>query len=103
MLELGYRLNPGQEAGTLSFNCPLKQSDLADALGMTPIHVNRILRKLRILGLMSFEKKRVTIPDYQRLCRLAEFNATYLRNDGSDLARAADNGRAGSAWPGTYG
>jgi CRP-like cAMP-binding protein len=103
MLELGYRLNPGHATGALSFTCPLKQSDLADALGMTPIHVNRILRKLRILGLMSFEKKRVTIPDYQRLCRLAEFNASYLQNDGSDLAPAGDSERPGSAWPGTYG
>jgi CRP-like cAMP-binding protein len=103
MLELGHRLNPGQETGALSFHCPLKQSDLADALGMTPIHVNRILRKLRVLGLMSFEKKLVTIPDYQRLCRLAEFNAAYLRSDPGDLAGAGDLDRAGSAWPGTYG
>jgi CRP-like cAMP-binding protein len=103
MLELGYRLNPGQEPGTLSFHCPLKQSDLADALGMTPIHVNRILRKLRILGLMTFEKKRVTIPDYQRLCRLAEFNPAYVRNEGGDFPWGPDSDRAGSAWPGTYG
>jgi CRP-like cAMP-binding protein len=103
MLELGYRLNPGQEGGTLGFHCPLKQSDLADALGMTPIHVNRILRKLRVLGLMTFEKKRVTIPDYQRLCRLAEFNPAYLRNDGGDFPWGPDSDRAGSAWPGTYG
>jgi hypothetical protein len=103
MLELGSRLNPGHDAGALSFHCPLKQSDLAEALGMTPIHVNRILRKLRLLGLMSFEKKLVTIPDYRRLCRLAEFNPAYLHPDGSDLAGTGDPDRSGAAWPGTYG
>ena len=75
MLELGYRLNPSDSSESVCFPCPLKQSDLADALGITPIHVNRILRKLRALGLMSFERKIITIPDRRRLARLAAIGA----------------------------
>jgi len=90
MLELGYRLNPSDSSESVCFPCPLKQSDLADALGITPIHVNRILRKLRALGLMSFERKIITIPDRRRLARLAEFSSAYLRSecdtfDGTEL------------------
>jgi hypothetical protein len=81
MLELGYRISLSEAPGELSFHCPLKQSDLAEALGMTPIHVNRTLRKLRALGLMSLERKIVTIHDRGRLCRLAEFSTAYLRHE----------------------
>jgi len=99
MLELGYRLNPTDSPAALAFHCPLKQSDLADALGMTPIHVNRILRKLRALGLMSFERKIVTIPDRGRLIRLAEFNAAYLRGEDGSPTKANRDAEAGRPHP----
>lgn len=79
-LELGQRIQPDYAGHELSFYCPLTQSDLADALGMTPIHVNRTLRKLRALGLVTVEKKTIKLQDRERLARLSEFNADYLRD-----------------------
>jgi len=81
LLELGQRLNPQHSDADVVFYCPLTQSDFADALGMTPIHVNRTLRKLRALGLVTIEKKSVRILDWARLCRLSEFSSEYLRDD----------------------
>ncbi len=80
-LELGQRIQPDDHCGPeMSFYCPLTQADLADALGMTPIHVNRTLRKLRVLGLVTVEKKTIRLHDCDRLSRLSEFNADYLHD-----------------------
>jgi len=81
LLELGQRLDPNHSDADVVFHCPLTQSDFADALGMTPIHVNRTLRKLRALGLVTVERKSVRIHDWDRLCRLSEFSSDYLCND----------------------
>ena len=48
---------------TDEFSMPLKRDDLADALGLTPVHVSRILAKLKHDGLLSFESGTVTIFD----------------------------------------
>ncbi|HEY0413359.1 MAG TPA: Crp/Fnr family transcriptional regulator [Allosphingosinicella sp.] len=57
---------------------PLTQADLADATGLTSVHVNRMLRRLRDEGLLTFRGGRVTIHDWHRLQRVAEFEPTYL-------------------------
>ena len=57
---------------------PLIQSDLADALGQTPVHINRTLQDLRGTGLISLSKRRLTIHDRAGLAEFAEFDPTYL-------------------------
>jgi len=57
---------------------PLTQTDLADATGLTSVHVNRMLRRLRDEGLCTFRGGRVTIHDWERLQRVAEFDPGYL-------------------------
>ena len=57
---------------------PLTQADVADATGLTPVHVNRMLRKLRNEELLTFRNGRVTIHDWEGLQRVAEFDPTYL-------------------------
>ena len=57
---------------------PLLQSDLADALGQTPVHINRTLQDLRSMGLISLSKRRLTIHDRAGLAEFAEFDPTYL-------------------------
>jgi CRP-like cAMP-binding protein len=57
---------------------PLTQADLADATGLTSVHVNRMLRRLRNDELCTFRNARVTIHDWDRLQRIAEFDPTYL-------------------------
>ncbi|MDD1449868.1 helix-turn-helix domain-containing protein [Sphingomonas sp. H160509] len=58
---------------------PLSQILLADALGLTPVHVNRVLRKLKVAGVMKLEHSALIIADIAQLVRVAGFDATYLQ------------------------
>lgn len=64
-----------------NYRLPLTQADLADATGLTSVHVNRMLKKLRDDGLMTFRGGEVAIHDWDRLQRAAEFDPTYLYLD----------------------
>ena len=61
-----------------TYALPLTQTDLAECLGLTPIHVNRTLKELREQGLVQFKSGRVTILDWDRLRDVAEFDPAYL-------------------------
>lgn len=61
-----------------SYRFPLTQTDLAECVGLTPIHVNRTLKELREQGLAQFKSGRVAIGDWDGLARVAEFDPAYL-------------------------
>jgi CRP-like cAMP-binding protein len=78
LLELGARLalvGMGSKAG---FECPLSQYLMADALGLSAVHVNRVLRQLREDGLVTFRDGFVSFDNYERLTEFAEFDLTYM-------------------------
>lgn len=76
--EMFYRLQVvGLTQGT-SYRFPITQADLAQALGFTTIHVNRMLRELRDEGLATFRSKEVEIPDLKALEERADFDPAYL-------------------------
>lgn len=81
-LELGARLKLVGMGDSTGYSCPLNQCLLADALGMSIVHVSRTLRDLREGGLMSFRRGRVQFDDYQGLVTLADFHPAYLDQDG---------------------
>lgn len=85
LLEMSSRLALVGMGGREGYDCPLTQYHLADALGLTAIHVNRILRKLREAGLVTFRSGRVIIDDHDRLATLADFDPTYLDQTGPIL------------------
>lgn len=60
------------------YSLPLTQGDLADASGLTSVHVNRMLKKLRDEDLVTFRGGEVVIHDWDRLQRVAEFSPAYL-------------------------
>ena len=60
---------------------PLTQYDLADATGLTAVHVNRTLQELRRQELIVLENKKLTIPDLGTLMRVSFFNDNYLHLD----------------------
>lgn len=76
--ELGARLDAAGLAQGDTFALPFTQADIADATGLTPIHVNRMLRILRDDGVMTFREGRVTITDREALEEIAEFDPAYL-------------------------
>lgn len=57
---------------------PLSQLLLADALGMTPVHLNRVLRELRLSGAMTLQRGSLTIADPTKLVKIAGFDENYL-------------------------
>ena len=61
-----------------TFPFPVIQADLAEATGMTTVHVNRVLQELRSRNLILFRRKRLRILDIEGLTRLALFNDNYL-------------------------
>jgi CRP-like cAMP-binding protein len=56
------------------FSCPLNQNDIADALGLTAIHINRVLRQLRESELMVFKDNLVHILDSKGMKALAGYD-----------------------------
>lgn len=78
LAEIGSRLqNTGLAAGD-RFELPMTQLDLADALGLTPVHVNRVVQELRHGGLLELRKHSVFLPDLPRLKELGDFDDLYL-------------------------
>ena len=70
-----------QEAGlgdAHGYLLPMTQEQLADAVGLTPVHVNRVLKELGRRGLIGREKRAVTIVDWPRLQEIGDFNSRYL-------------------------
>jgi CRP-like cAMP-binding protein len=86
LLELSARLQLVGLGTALGYSCPLSQYMLADALALSPIHVNRVLRQLREDGLVTFRNGEVEIHDLDRLVALADFDKTYLNQDGPLLS-----------------
>ena len=74
-LELYDRLKLVGMASNKEFPCPLSQYLLADALGLSTIHVNRVLRQLRQRKLMTFKQRHVTINDKGALMSLAGYES----------------------------
>ena len=62
---------------------PLTQVELADTLGLTSVHVNRILQGFRRDNLIALAHHRLTLLDVERLQKIAGFNQDYLHLDGA--------------------
>ena len=77
--ELHHRLDGDPGHRSLTIEMPLLQLDIADAVGLTPIHVNRMLQQLRSQGLIQSSHHSLTISDLPKLQRHACFDETYLR------------------------
>lgn len=67
---------------TETFTLPLTQAELADTTGMTTVHVNRSLQRLRKEGLIVTKGGKLTIVNFERLAEIAGFTANYLHTDG---------------------
>jgi CRP-like cAMP-binding protein len=78
LCELMVRLRLVGLADETGYALPLTQADLADVTGLTSVHVNRMLKKLRDDKLLTFRGGRVAIEDWEGLQRRAEFDPTYL-------------------------
>lgn len=78
LLELFVRLNGVHLTDDMTFSIPLTQELIADALGLTTVHVNRTLRALRQDKLIAMDGHSVTILDFEALSLLSDFENSYL-------------------------
>jgi len=87
LCEIALRLD---EAGLVRNGCyelPMTQEQIADCTGLTPVHVNRVLKELGRLGLISRDKRAVRILEWDRLQEIGDFNARYLHMEAGGPAK----------------
>jgi len=78
LCELAVRLDEEGLAKDYGYELPMTQEQLADAVGLTPVHVNRTLKSLEAEGLIVRSKRSVSFPDWKRLRLAGDFNQRYL-------------------------
>ena len=90
LCELHLRLKSVGLAEGGEFALPLTQTELADTIGMSPVHMNRSLQVLRSQGLVVFKNRQLVIPDIARLRQIGQFNPNYLHLEGGKHDIAID-------------
>lgn len=76
--ELWHRMRAIGLVSDHEFDMPLTQEVLGDTLGLTAVHVNRTLKRLREEGLLSVNNKRLTVLNPQGLTKRTGFDPSYL-------------------------
>lgn len=101
LCEFLWRFRAVDEAPADRIWLPLTQSDLADTLGLSQVHVNRMLQALRRDGLIVMRDGELQVLDADRLAERAGFSGTYLHLDGAApaMARQLDRMSRGPARP----
>jgi CRP-like cAMP-binding protein len=82
IMELGCRLKAIGQSDGHQFVLPVTQADIADAMGMSPVHVNRSLQTLRAKKLIQAQGRVMTILDDKALSALAGFDPLYMHPEG---------------------
>lgn len=78
LCELMVRLKAVGLAGDHAMQLPLTQAELADATGLSAVHVNRVLQELRAEGLIKSRGRHTEATDWPGLKAAGEFDAGYL-------------------------
>lgn len=78
LCEFGARLQAQGLADEYGYELPMTQEQLADATGLTSVHVNRTLKGLEAEGLITRNKRHVSFPDWEKMREVADFNQRYL-------------------------
>jgi CRP-like cAMP-binding protein len=91
LYELWVRLAAVGERSGRSFELPLTQTELADALGLTSVHVSRTLRRLRKRGLIEVDRRRITILRPSSEDSYGEFSHDHLHESAKAVAVSPPN------------
>ena len=78
LCELAVRLEAEGLSGEYEYELPMTQEQLADAVGLTSVHVNRTLKALENEGLIKRTKRNISFPQWERLRDVGDFNRRYL-------------------------
>jgi CRP-like cAMP-binding protein len=88
LCEFSLRLEAAGMAENHRYELPMTQEQLADAVGLTSVHVNRVLRQLEGEGLIDRNRRAITISDWAQLRDVGDFNERYLHHDAKAMQAA---------------
>jgi CRP-like cAMP-binding protein len=78
LCEFALRLEEAGLSADHVYELPMTQEQLADATGLTPVHVNRVLKELGRRGLIERQKRAINIVDWDQLQQIGDFSSRYL-------------------------
>jgi CRP-like cAMP-binding protein len=78
LCEFSLRLKVARLGEATNYELPMTQEHIADCTGLTPVHVNRTLKRLEAENLISRKSRSVRIGDWRRLADAGDFDSTYL-------------------------
>lgn len=81
LCEVAIRLKAAGLVGEDGFEFPLTQEQLGDAVGLTPVHVNRTLKSLAADGVVHRDKRRISFTNWDAVAEIGGFNPLYLHLD----------------------
>jgi CRP-like cAMP-binding protein len=76
--EMVVRMQAVGLSSNYAIELPLTQADIADALGLSTVHVNRTLQEIRRAGLIKFDRGKLVAADWPGLRQAGEFEQSYL-------------------------
>jgi CRP-like cAMP-binding protein len=85
LCEFALRLQVAELGDRTNYELPITQEQLADAVALTPVHVNRTLMRLEDDGLITRTKRMITIIDWAELAKVADFQPRYLHLDRQNI------------------
>jgi CRP-like cAMP-binding protein len=89
LCEFSLRLEAAGLASNHCYELPMTQEQLADAVGLTSVHVNRVLKQLGEEGLITRDRRSIVIEDWKRIREVGDFNERYLHHDAFAAREAA--------------
>jgi CRP-like cAMP-binding protein len=87
LCEFSLRLEAAGLASNHHYELPMTQEQLADAVGLTSVHVNRVLKQLGEEGLIRRDRRSIAIQDWNKMRAVGDFNERYLHHDGINGGR----------------
>ncbi len=89
LCEFAVRMQAAGIATVEDYELPMNQEQLGDAVGLTSVHVNRTLRSLVADGLIKYDRRKLSILDWDGIREVGDFSSLYLHLD-----QVAMNGRS---------
>lgn len=89
LCEFAVRLQARGLNAKAGIELPMTQEQLADAAGLTPVHVNRVLKEMERDGLISRRRRQIAFADWRALQEAGDFSRRYLHLEDQDIIAAA--------------
>ena len=87
LCEFAVRLEAQGLTEDYGYELPMTQEQLADVLGLTPVHVNRTIKALEMEKLITRKGRSISFPDWEQMRTVGDFSQRYLHLQQQDSGR----------------